>query len=81
MGEVVRSPSFPGNLFPLSVYTKVQLWWRIELFMRLNSGSPCSPKSLLHPYLQCVHPAATVAKVGPLAMVSGLLITYEGRLN
>ena len=30
--------------------------------------------SLLHPYLQCAHSVAPVAKVGPLATVSGLPI-------
>ena len=30
---------------------------------------------LLHPFLQCVHSAALVANVYPLARVSGLLIT------
>ena len=30
---------------------------------------------LLHPCLQCVHSASLVAKVYPLATVSGLLIT------
>ena len=33
----------------------------------------------LHHYLQCVQSAAPVAKVGPLAMVTGLLITHAAR--
>ena len=35
------------------------------------------PSALLHLYLQCVHSTAPVAKVGPLATVSGLLITHS----
>lgn len=37
------------------------------------------PSALLHLYLQCVHSTAPVAKVGPLATVRGLLITFAAR--
>ena len=39
------------------------------LFLQASSA-------LLHPYEQFVHSAAPVAKVSPLATVSGLLITH-----
>ena len=44
----------------------------VVLFLQASSA-------LLHPYLQCVHSAASVAKVSPLATVSGLLIAGAAR--
>ena len=53
---------------------------RCTLSVVLRDVVPPRVLALLHPYLQCAHSAATVAKVGPLALVSALAITYEGRL-